>query len=378
MSIKELFGHAIGVVKFGDIAKFYNYLTKRNHTLKGDITFEGGVDVTAATLTGLPPAYATEIAAIAAGLAFGDKYVDSDGIVQTVTKIKQTITLPAGVLNAVGFLIDLDTLPSKNILDVLPGYSGQIIGINSGLNATFVSSQNPVFNTLTAFTNGRGYFFTPTSTFSLDIYGPPLSYDYHTNLTAGNNIVVHNGETTTSTNATSWVSITLTSVTTYVNGVVGSNPTTWNKGQGYLVTTSDGPQAAIGSPSTPVPIDITGEQIVDLLTAENYDSRPYKVYSALVSQTGTSAPTAVILENTLNGTPVFSYVNSGEYLLTLSGAFPQLKYFSPSPVSYYNSTPGDGVVTYFWFRENDNSVRIGCIEGDGELNSAPIEIRVYD
>lgn len=54
MTIKELFGHAIGVVKFGDIAKFYNWLTKRDHTLKGDITFTGEVNFTDATVTGLP------------------------------------------------------------------------------------------------------------------------------------------------------------------------------------------------------------------------------------------------------------------------------------------------------------------------------------
>lgn len=53
MTIKELFGHAIGVVKFGDIAKFYNWLTKRDHTLKGDITFTGEVNFTDATVTGL-------------------------------------------------------------------------------------------------------------------------------------------------------------------------------------------------------------------------------------------------------------------------------------------------------------------------------------
>lgn len=54
MTIKELFGHAIGVVKFGDIAKFYNWFTKQDHTLKGDITFEGDVDLADATVTGLP------------------------------------------------------------------------------------------------------------------------------------------------------------------------------------------------------------------------------------------------------------------------------------------------------------------------------------
>jgi len=46
-----------------------------------------------------------------------------------------------------------------------------------------------------------------------------------------------------------------------------------------------------------------------------------QVYKALISQTGTDAPTAVIMENTLSGTPVWTYVDVGEYRLTLAGAF---------------------------------------------------------
>ena len=47
----------------------------------------------------------------------------------------------------------------------------------------------------------------------------------------------------------------------------------------------------------------------------------YKVYVALVSQEGTSAPTAIILQNTLGGTPVWSRDSAGTYDLTLSSAF---------------------------------------------------------
>lgn len=54
MTIKELFGHAIGVAKFPDFAKFYNWLTRNNHEFKGDVTFKGSVDFTDATATGVP------------------------------------------------------------------------------------------------------------------------------------------------------------------------------------------------------------------------------------------------------------------------------------------------------------------------------------
>jgi hypothetical protein len=47
-----------------------------------------------------------------------------------------------------------------------------------------------------------------------------------------------------------------------------------------------------------------------------------KVYKATLTQTGTDAPVATKLVNTLSGTPVWSYVGVGEYLLTLASEFP--------------------------------------------------------
>ena len=49
--------------------------------------------------------------------------------------------------------------------------------------------------------------------------------------------------------------------------------------------------------------------------------KPYKVYTALLSQTGTSAPTATVLENTLGGTVVWTRSGLGEYRATLNSAF---------------------------------------------------------
>lgn len=47
----------------------------------------------------------------------------------------------------------------------------------------------------------------------------------------------------------------------------------------------------------------------------------YKEYVALLSQTGTSAPTATVLYNDLGGAIVWAYQNVGEYTGTLTGAF---------------------------------------------------------
>lgn len=48
--------------------------------------------------------------------------------------------------------------------------------------------------------------------------------------------------------------------------------------------------------------------------------KPYKVYTALISQSGASAPTVKILENTI-GAIVWTKISSGEYSGTLTGAF---------------------------------------------------------
>lgn len=50
-------------------------------------------------------------------------------------------------------------------------------------------------------------------------------------------------------------------------------------------------------------------------------SAPYLVYTALLTQSGTSAPTATVLTNTLGGTVIFTYNGVGDYTATLSGVF---------------------------------------------------------
>lgn len=47
-----------------------------------------------------------------------------------------------------------------------------------------------------------------------------------------------------------------------------------------------------------------------------------KVYRALLTQTGTDAPVATVLENTLGGAVVWSRTTDGIYAGTLAGAFP--------------------------------------------------------
>jgi len=61
---------------------------------------------------------------------------------------------------------------------------------------------------------------------------------------------------------------------------------------------------------------------VDGTIASTVDGQP-KVYRALLTQTGTDAPVATVLENTLGGTPVWTYQGVGIYRALLTDAFPE-------------------------------------------------------
>jgi len=108
-------------------------------------------------------------------------------------------------------------------------------------------------------------------------------------------------------------------------------------------------------------------------------ARPYKVYTALLTQTGTNAPTAVVLENTLGGTVVWSRNSTGDYRATLINAFTLSKTHviaTPSVNPFFtvvgNKTTGsaDTVVLLTQTTAGANA--------DDRLQGTPIEIRVYN
>ena len=105
-------------------------------------------------------------------------------------------------------------------------------------------------------------------------------------------------------------------------------------------------------------------------------ARPYKVYTALLSQTGTNAPTATVLENTLGGPVVWSRTNNGVYDGTLTGAFASNKTTIQITGTVFNAF-------FAGFRKDDNTVTIGSsnttgIGADNLILNSTIEIRVYN
>ena len=109
------------------------------------------------------------------------------------------------------------------------------------------------------------------------------------------------------------------------------------------------------------------------------NTRNYKVYVALLSQNATSAPTAIVLENTLGVTVTYTYSITGEYIGTATGALTLnkttflIKNSNHSSPNYYTESIARISTDLFVIGSQINGVF-----ANGILNQATIEIRVYN
>ena len=107
----------------------------------------------------------------------------------------------------------------------------------------------------------------------------------------------------------------------------------------------------------------------------------YKKYVALISQFGTASPTAVVLENTLSGEPVYSRTALGEYYITLNGEFTTNK----TAILFQNAirTFPNMMFIAAITRISDDQIVIytknssGTSVEDGIIEEQTLEIRVY-
>lgn len=123
-------------------------------------------------------------------------------------------------------------------------------------------------------------------------------------------------------------------------------------------------------------------QIMTQNIAITASPKPYKVYTALISQVGTADPTVIELENTL-GSVSWDRDNDGEYSAISSGLFTDNK------TAIFIGSVGDSDInspyTSRVYRSNTNTIKIGTFLGnsthdqvDTVLDQTSIEIRVYD
>lgn len=110
-----------------------------------------------------------------------------------------------------------------------------------------------------------------------------------------------------------------------------------------------------------------------------------KRYTAYLTQTSTSAPTAAIKSNTLGGVPVLTRFSAGEYTLTLTGAFTSGKTFIPNTLRLLPFLTTNFIQIFIQIVSEDEisiSTSVGANGGgsptDGVLSTTDIEIYVYN
>lgn len=121
---------------------------------------------------------------------------------------------------------------------------------------------------------------------------------------------------------------------------------------------------------------------ISMTTTTTTTLAPYKVYTALLTQNGGDPPTAIVLENTLGGSIVWTYISTGVYKGTLTGAFPEDKTAMFITSSRWN---GDAIM-YISLAGGDipNGVVVETLDvptytsADDLLYKTTVEIRVYN
>jgi hypothetical protein len=110
------------------------------------------------------------------------------------------------------------------------------------------------------------------------------------------------------------------------------------------------------------------------------DPRPYKVYTALLSQSGTDAPVATVLENTLGGDIVWTRDMAGQYTGTLADAFlnKNVALFYNQDVSF--NFPDEIKCRFTWIDDNTVVIETALNEilVDDLLFYTSIKLEVYD
>lgn len=120
------------------------------------------------------------------------------------------------------------------------------------------------------------------------------------------------------------------------------------------------------------------------------DPRPYKVYTALLTQSGTSAPVATVLENTTGLDITYEYLLVGKYTISLNSPVPKQTVTIEMSNFRYGSTLGDSGILFLEMIDDVSNIGAYQLQTKFRTNAAAtisflnnallnnkIEIRVY-
>ena len=121
------------------------------------------------------------------------------------------------------------------------------------------------------------------------------------------------------------------------------------------------------------------------------DPRPYKVYTALLTQSGTNAPVATVLENTTGLNITYGYSLVGKYSISLNSPVPKTTVTIEMSNFRYGSTLGDNGICFLEMVDDVANVGTYQLHTKFKTNAAAtltfannallnnkIEIRVYN
>ena len=99
----------------------------------------------------------------------------------------------------------------------------------------------------------------------------------------------------------------------------------------------------------------------------------YTVYTALITQAGTAAPVATILQNTTGGTFTYARTSGGDYTVTVSGNL----FTVNKTLVFLNGGSSENNHDVAWERASDTVINLGTHNSDGKFTAGSIEIRIY-
>ena len=177
-----------------------------------------------------------------------------------------------------------------------------------------------------------------------------------------------------------------------VNGIGDvSQITIFNEGQSILDGSTDNKLIVVDTEYQKGIVydgDYTGQFTTHSLVTKGYvDSigpagpPAYKVYTALLSQSGTASPTSLELENTFGITATFSYSSTGYYELYMTSQFTYGRTFILNGCPDQNPI-GASFGIFITEYSDTNKIRLSTMDNNGTfyndgLDNTSIEIRVY-
>ena len=138
-------------------------------------------------------------------------------------------------------------------------------------------------------------------------------------------------------------------------------------------------------------ITIDNLELIGGGNSEPVDPRPYKVYTALLTQTGTSAPVAKVLENNTGLNITYQYLLAGKYSISLNSPVPKQTVTIEMSNFRYGSTLGENGICFLEMVDDVANVGTYQLQTKFRTNAAAtliftnnallnnkIEIRVYN